>query len=326
MPAPPFGVPVNATHLLKRLLGTLPLLLGVSLLLFGVLHLAPGGPLDVYADNPSVSPEALAQMRTAFGLDQPLPVQYVSWVTAFFTGEWGYSIRTARPVTQEIAERIVPTLILGGTSFVLSLLIALPLGIVSAVRRYSGVDYVITFLSFLGVSMPVFWLALMLQLLFAVQWRILPSAGIQTIGSNSVLDLIHHLILPACILAFASVAGWSRYMRSSMVEVLGQDYVRTARAKGLTTSRVVYHHALRNALIPIITVVALDFATILSGAVITETIFAWPGIGRLFIESMNGRDYPVLMALMMAGSFALILSNLLADLAYAAVDPRIRYE
>ncbi|WP_295816797.1 ABC transporter permease [uncultured Deinococcus sp.] len=317
---------MNVTHLLRRLVGTLPLLLGVSLLLFGVLHLAPGGPLDVYADNPSVSPEALAQMRTAFGLDQPLPVQYVSWVTAFFTGEWGYSIRTARPVTQEIAERIGPTLILGGTSFVLSLLIALPLGIVSAVRRYSGIDYVITFLSFLGVSMPVFWLALMLQLLFSVQWRLLPSAGIQTIGSDSVLDLLHHLILPACILAFASVAGWSRYMRSSMVEVLAQDYVRTARAKGLTGGRVVYGHALRNALIPIITVVALDFATILSGAVITETIFAWPGIGRLFIESMNGRDYPVLMALMMAGSFALILSNLLADLAYAAVDPRIRYE
>lgn len=317
---------MNAAHLLKRLLGTLPLLLGVSLLLFGVLHLAPGGPLDVYADNPSVSPEALAQMRVAFGLDQPLPVQYVSWVTAFFTGEWGYSIRTARPVSQEILERLGPTLILGGTSFVLSLLIALPLGIVSAVRRYSGVDYLITFLSFLGVSMPVFWLALMLQLLFAVQWRVLPSAGIQTIGSDSVLDLLRHLILPACILAFASVAGWSRYMRSSMVEVLGQDYVRTARAKGLTAGKVVYRHALRNALIPIITVVALDFATILSGAVITETIFAWPGIGRLFIESMNGRDYPVLMALMMAGSFALVLSNLLADLAYAAVDPRIRYE
>jgi len=317
---------MNAAHLLKRLLGTLPLLLGVSLLLFGVLHLAPGGPLDVYADNPSVSPEALAQMRVAFGLDQPLPVQYVSWVTAFFTGEWGYSIRTARPVSQEILERLGPTLILGGTSFVLSLLIALPLGIVSAVRRYSGVDYLITFLSFLGVSMPVFWLALMLQLLFAVQWRVLPSAGIQTIGSDSVLDLLRHLILPACILAFASVAGWSRYMRSSMVEVLGQDYVRTARAKGLTAGKVVYRHALRNALIPIITVVALDFATILSGAVITETIFAWPGIGRLFIESMNGRDYPVLMALMMAGSFALVISNLLADLAYAAVDPRIRYE
>lgn len=317
---------MNVTYLLKRLIGAVPLLLGVSLILFGVLHLAPGGPLDVYADNPSVSPEALAQMRTAFGLDQPLPVQYVSWVTAFFQGEWGFSIRTARPVVQEIGERVGPTLLLGGTSFVVSLLIAIPLGVLSAVRKYSAVDYGITFLSFLGVSMPVFWLALMLQLVFAVQWRILPSAGMQTIGSDSVLDVVRHLILPAGILAFASVAGWSRYMRSSMVDVLAQDYVRTAKAKGVPERRVVYRHALRNGLIPIITVVALDFATILSGAVITETIFAWPGMGRLFIESMNGRDYPVLMALMMVGSFALIVSNLVADLAYGAADPRIRYE
>lgn len=316
---------MNALHVLKRLLGAVPLLLGVSLLLFGVLHLAPGGPLDVYADNPSVSPEALAQMRAAFGLDQPLPVQYASWVTAFFEGQWGFSIRTARPVLQEISERVVPTLLLGGTAFVLALVIAIPLGVLSAVRKYTAVDYVITLLSFLGVSMPVFWLALMLQLLFAVQWRVLPSAGMQTIGQNSGWDLARHLILPAGILAFASVAGWSRYMRSSMVEVLNQDYVRTAKAKGLSGGRVVYRHALRNALIPIITIVALDFASILSGAVITETIFAWPGIGRLFIESMNGRDYPVLMALMMVGSFALILSNLLADFAYAAADPRIRY-
>ncbi|WP_343216481.1 ABC transporter permease [Deinococcus aestuarii] len=314
------------TYLLKRLIGAVPLLLGVSLILFGVLHLAPGGPLDVYADNPSVSPEALAQMRTAFGLDQPLPVQYVSWVTAFFQGEWGFSIRTARPVVQEIGERVGPTLLLGGTSFVVSLLIAIPLGVLSAVRKYSAVDYGITFLSFLGVSMPVFWLALMLQLVFAVQWRILPSAGMQTIGSDSLLDIARHLILPAGILAFASVAGWSRYMRSSMVDVLAQDYVRTAKAKGVPERSVVYRHALRNGLIPIITVVALDFATILSGAVITETIFAWPGMGRLFIESMNGRDYPVLMALMMVGSFALIVSNLVADLAYGAADPRIRYE
>nr|WP_246580358.1 ABC transporter permease [Deinococcus aestuarii] len=312
--------------MLKRLIGAVPLLLGVSLILFGVLHLAPGGPLDVYADNPSVSPEALAQMRTAFGLDQPLPVQYVSWVTAFFQGEWGFSIRTARPVVQEIGERVGPTLLLGGTSFVVSLLIAIPLGVLSAVRKYSAVDYGITFLSFLGVSMPVFWLALMLQLVFAVQWRILPSAGMQTIGSDSLLDIARHLILPAGILAFASVAGWSRYMRSSMVDVLAQDYVRTAKAKGVPERSVVYRHALRNGLIPIITVVALDFATILSGAVITETIFAWPGMGRLFIESMNGRDYPVLMALMMVGSFALIVSNLVADLAYGAADPRIRYE
>ena len=317
---------MSLSYLVKRLLGMLPLLLGVSLILFGVLHLAPGGPLDVYADNPSVTTEALEQMKRAFGLDKPLPVQYVSWVSAFFQGEWGFSIRTAQPVVQEVLDRVPATLMLGGTAFVLALIVAIPLGVLSATRRYSGIDYFITLLSFLGISMPVFWLALMLQLVFAVQWHVLPSAGMQTIGDGSFLDLARHLVLPAFILAFASVAGWSRYMRASMVEVLGQDYVRTARAKGVPDRRVTYGHAFRNALIPVVTVVALDLASILSGAVITETIFAWPGLGRLFIDSMNGRDYPVLMALLMVGSFALIISNLIADLAYAVIDPRIRYD
>ena len=317
---------MNLNYLLRRVAGMIPLLIGVSLILFGVLHLAPGTPLDVYADNPSVSQTALDEMKVALGLDQPLPIQYVKWFTAFFQGEWGYSIRTARPVTVEVAERLGPTLLLGGSAFVLALLLAVPLGILSALRRYTAVDYTITLASFLGISMPVFWLALMLQLLFSVQWRVLPSAGMMTIGGGGLLDVLRHLLLPAVILAFASVAGWSRYMRSSMVEVLSQDYVRTAKAKGLEARKVVWRHALRNALIPVITIVALDFAGIISGAVITETIFAWPGIGRLFIDSMNGRDYPVLMALMMLGSFALVASNLLADLAYAAADPRIRYE
>ena len=317
---------MSFSYLLKRLVGMLPLLLGVSLILFGVLHLAPGGPLDVYADNPSVTQEALAQMKEAFGLNKPLPVQYVSWVWAFFQGEWGFSIRTAQPVAQEVLDRIPATLMLSGSAFVLALLIAIPLGVLSATRRYSGVDYFITLLSFLGISMPVFWLALMLQLLLSVQLHWLPSAGMQTIGDGSFPDLLRHLALPTFILAFASVAGWSRYMRASMVEVMSQDYVRTARAKGVSNRRVTYAHAFRNALIPVVTVVALDFASILSGAVITETIFAWPGIGRLFIDSMNGRDYPVLLAILMIGSFALIVSNLLADLAYAAIDPRIRYD
>ena len=317
---------MSLTYVFKRLLGMLPLLLGVSLILFGVLHLAPGGPLDVYADNPSVTQEALEQMKRAFGLDQPIPVQYVKWVGAFVQGEWGFSIRTAQPVVEEVLARLPATLMLGGSAFVLALIIAVPLGVVSATRRYSGVDYFITLLSFLGISTPVFWLALMLQLLFAVQWRVLPSAGMQTIGDGSFLDVVRHMLLPTFILAFASVAGWSRYMRASMVEVLNQDYVRTARAKGVSNRRVTYAHAFRNALIPVVTVVALDFASIISGAVITETIFAWPGVGRLFIDSMNGRDYPVLMALLMVGSFALILSNLLADLAYSLIDPRIRYD
>ncbi|GEM85872.1 ABC transporter permease [Meiothermus granaticius] len=313
-------------YLARRILSSIPLLLGVSILLYGVLHLAPGGPLDVYADNPSVSPEALKNLERELGLDQPVPVQYLRWLGALLRGEWGYSIRSGRPVGLDISERIGPTLILGGSAFTLALLVALPLGILSALRRYSALDYSFTFLSFLGISMPIFWLALMLQALFAVRLHLLPSAGLETIGDGSFLDRLRHLILPACILAVANIASWGRFVRSSMLDVLGLDYIRTARAKGLSERVVVYRHALRNALVPVITIIALDFAGILSGAVVTETIFAWPGMGRLFIEAMNGRDYPVLMALLMIGSLALIATNVLTDLVYSLVDPRIRYE
>lgn len=314
------------TYLLRRILGSIPLLLGISVILYAVLHLAPGGPTDVYADNPSVSPEALKNLERELGLDQPVPIQYLRWLGALARGEWGYSIRSGRPVTKDILERIPATLTLGGTAFVLALLVALPLGVLSAVRRYSFADYGFTFLSFLGISMPIFWLALMLQAFFAVQLKILPSAGLETIGDGSLVDRLRHLILPACILAVASIASWGRFVRSSMLDVLSLDYIRTARAKGLSERIVVYRHALRNALIPVVTIIALDFAGIISGAVITETIFAWPGTGRLFIEAMNGRDYPVLMALLMIGSVALVFTNLITDLVYSLIDPRIRYE
>jgi peptide/nickel transport system permease protein len=317
---------MNVSYLLRRLLGTIPLLIGVSALLYGVLLLAPGGPTDVYADLPGISAETLDNLKRELGLDQPAPIQYLRWVSSFARGEWGYSIRTGRPVAVDIAERIGPTLILGGTAFLLALVIAIPLGVFSAIRRYSAVDYIFTFGSFLGMSMPIFWLALMLQALFAVNLRLLPSAGLETIGDGSFWDRTRHLILPATLLAITNIASWGRFVRSSMMDVMSLDYVRTARAKGLNERNVTYRHALRNALIPVVTVIALDFAGILSGAVITETIFAWPGIGRLFIESMNGRDYPVLMAILMIGSFALVMTNLLTDLIYGALDPRIRYD
>jgi peptide/nickel transport system permease protein len=317
---------VNPAYVLRRLAGTIPMLLGVSVLLFIVLHLAPGGPTDVYAENPSVPPEALENIKRELGLDQPLPVQYVRWLAAFVRGEWGYSIRSGQPVIETALERLPATLLLGGTAFVLALALALPLGVFSALRRYTGIDYVFTFLSFLGISMPIFWLALMLQAFFAVRLRWLPSAGLETIGDGSLIDRVRHLILPAAILSVAHVASWGRFVRASMLDVLGLDYVRTARAKGLAERVVTYRHTLRNALIPVVTVVALDFAAIISGAVITETIFAWPGMGRLFIEAMNGRDYPVLMALLMVGSVALVLTNFLTDLVYSVVDPRIRYD
>jgi peptide/nickel transport system permease protein len=317
---------MNLAYLTRRTLATVPLFLGVSIILFIVLHLAPGGPADVYADNPSVTPAALENLKRELGLDQPLPVQYLRWVSAFVRGEWGFSIRSGQPVLETALERVGPTLFLGGTAFALALLTAIPLGVFSALRRYSSVDYIFTFLSFLGISMPIFWLALMLQAFFAVQLRWLPSAGLETIGDGGFLDRLRHLILPASLLAIANIASWGRFVRSSMLDVLNLDYIRTARAKGLGERVITYRHAFRNALIPIVTVIALDFAGILSGAVITETIFAWPGMGRLFIEAMNGRDYPVLMALLMIGSVALVFTNLLTDLVYSVIDPRIRYD
>ncbi|WP_375449634.1 ABC transporter permease [uncultured Devosia sp.] len=312
-------------YVLRRLLGAIPLLLGISVILFSIVHLAPGGPLDMYTENPAVSQQALDQIAAAYGLDQPVPVQYVLWLKSMLVGDWGYSIRTGRPVLTEIVLRLGPTLELGGLALLISLAIAIPLGIISASRRGSRLDSTLTLASFAGISIPVFWLALLLQLLFSVQLGWLPSAGYKSIGGGDVMDRLSHLVMPAAVLSLATVASWSRFIRSGMIDVLNQDYIRTAYAKGRSERGVVLLHALRNAMIPAVTVIAVDFATVISGAVITETVFAWPGIGRLFMESMDGRDYPMLMGLMMMGSLGIILANIIADLAYAALDPRIRY-
>jgi peptide/nickel transport system permease protein len=315
---------MSVHYLARRLLATLPLLFGISILLFGVIHLAPGGPLDFYADNPNVTAAALEQMRVAFGLDKPIPEQYLRWVTSFVVGNWGFSFRTGQPVLQVIAERLPATLLLSGTAFALSLALAIPLGVLAATRRYTRLDYALTMLSFSGISIPVFWVGLMAQLVFAIWLRILPAGGYETVGDGSLIDRLAHMVMPVAILSFATVAGWSRYVRASLIEVLTQDYIRTARAKGQTRSGVVWRHALRNALLPVVTIVALDFVHVVTGAVITETIFSWPGIGRLFVEAMDGRDYPVLMGLMMISSITLVLANLIADILYALIDPRIR--
>ena len=311
--------------LFRRLLGAIPLLFGISLILFAIIHLAPGGPLDVYADNPSVSAEALEQIKVSFGLDKPVPVQYALWLKAMVTGDWGLSIRTGRPVLDEIVNRLGPTLQLGGLAMAISFVVALPLGTISAARRGTRLDQSLTLASFAGISMPVFWSALLLQLIFSVWLGWLPSAGLKTIGGGDFVDRLRHIILPVTVLSLATIASWSRYIRSGMVDVLNQDYIRTAYAKGRREKGVIVLHALRNAMIPAVTVIAIDFVTIISGAVITETVFAWPGIGRLFIESMNGRDYPMLMGLMMMGSVGVVVANILADIVYAMLDPRIRH-
>lgn len=312
-------------YILRRLAGALPLLLGISVILFAIIRLAPGGPLDMYTDNPAVSKEALEQIAAAYGLDRPLPVQYFMWLKSMLVGDWGYSIRTGRPVITEIMGRVWPTLQLGGLALLLSLAVAIPIGIVTAARRGSTLDSSVTLASFVGISTPVFWMALLLQLFFSVKLGWLPSAGYQTIGDGSFLDRVRHLLMPVSVLSLATIASWSRFIRSGMVDVLNQDYIRTAYAKGRGERGVVLFHALRNALIPAVTVIAVDFGTVISGAVITETVFAWPGMGRLFMESMDGRDYPMLMGLMMIGSVGIIVANILADLTYAALDPRIRY-
>lgn len=312
-------------YVFRRLLGAVPLLLGISLILFTIVHLAPGGPLDMYAENPAVSKEALQQIAVAYGLDKPVPVQYLMWLKSMLVGDWGYSIRTGRPVFGEIVLRLGPTLELGGLALLISLVLAVPLGIISAARRGSKLDSGLTMVSFAGISTPVFWLALLLQLLFSVQLGWLPSAGYKSIGDGSFLDRLAHIVMPAAVLSLATIASWSRFIRSGMIDVLNQDYIRTAYAKGRSERGVIILHALRNAMIPAVTVIAVDFASVISGAVITETVFAWPGIGRLFMESMDGRDYPMLMGLMMMGSVGIVLANIIADLAYAALDPRIRY-
>jgi peptide/nickel transport system permease protein len=309
---------------IRRLLGTIPLILGISVVLFAVVHMAPGTPLDFYADNPNVTREALEQMRVAFGLDKPIPEQYVRWLFAFLSGNWGISFRTGQPVLEVILERLPATLLLSGTAFALSLMIAIPIGVLAATRRYSKLDTFFTIVSFSGISIPVFWVGLMAQLLFAIWLGWLPAGGYQTVGNGSFMDIISHMIMPVCILSFATVAGWSRYVRASLIDVIGQDYIRTARAKGQTPRKVIWRHAMRNALMPIVTVVALDLVQIVSGAVITETIFSWPGIGRLFVEAMDGRDYPVLMGLMMISSFTMVAANFAADMIYTFIDPRVR--
>lgn len=313
------------TFLIRRVLQAIPLLLVISIALFGLLHLIPGGPEQV-AFNPRMSPQARHQMVIDLGLDKPLPVQYVRWLWGTIRLDFGSTFTDGQPVIQVIGDRLPATLELLGLAFLFALLIAIPIGIVASVKQYSLIDYFFTVVSYLGISMPVFWLAEMLILFFAIQNNWFPTGSMQTDGQpGSLGDSVHHLVLPVVVLSFAFIAGWSRYLRSSMLEVLHQDYLRTARAKGLARLKVILKHAFRNALIPLVTVVALDFGTIFGGAVITETIFSWPGLGRLFFDSLEARDYPVLMAMMVLSAFAVVCCNLIADVIYGLLDPRIRY-
>jgi len=312
-------------YLIRRfLLGLLTLLL-ISVIVFALASAYPGGIMNAYEENPDVTAEDYARMRAKYGLDDPVPVRYAKWLGSVMTGDWGTSFVSRRPVLEEIADRLFNTLLLMGTALFVTLAIAIPLGVISALRQYSLTDTVLTAFAFAGNSLPVFWFGLLLIMVFSIWLGWFPGSGMTTLGKPfSIPDLIWHMVLPVTMLALVTAAGYMRYMRSSMLDVVNQDYMRTARSKGLTEWQINLRHGLRNALIPLVTLLAFEVPLLFGGALYTETIFAWPGIGRLFYERAVKGDMPMVMALVMIFSALTILAMFLADAAYTVLDPRIQ--
>ena len=328
----------------RRFLQTIPTLVIISLILFIGMQAVPGGPLQAFALNPRMSEATKRAIIHRWGLDQPAYIQYVLWLKAMLTGDWQTSFFLNRPVKDIIANRLPATMILMITAYVFQELIALPAGLLAALRRYSFFDQFVTFFSYVGYSMPTFWLGLMLLLLFAVEFPIFPVSGIIDIRMtgapfltaqygdwfhahpiDGLLDIVRHVVLPATTIAIVGIAGDSRFMRASMLDAIHQDYIRTARAKGLPERVVVLKHALRNALLPVVTQIALTLPTLFSGAVVTEAIYSWPGMGQLFFQALAAYDYPLLMSIMVVSAGLIVVFNFLADIAYAWIDPRISY-
>jgi peptide/nickel transport system permease protein len=315
-----------SVYLLRRLRQSLILLLLVSAIGFAVLHLAPGGPLAQFALTPGMTQADLARIAHQMGLDRPLPVQYWEWFRRMLLGNWGHSYRDGQPVLAVIGSHVPATLELMLSSTLIAVVLGTWVGVLGALRRYSLFDYLATIGAMVALSIPTFWFGLVVIYAFSVKLPWLPAGGMYTIGNGSFLDYLHHLIGPALVLALVTVAIWSRYMRSSMLEVTAQDFVRTAIAKGLPRRVVIVRHALRNALLPMITLAGLQLPTLLGGALVTETVFTWPGMGRLFLDSIGYRDYPVVMGLLMFTAILVLAGNLAADLLYAVYDPRIRLD
>jgi len=314
--------------LVRRLLQAIPTLWAVSMVMFGIIHLAPGGPMAMYAMSPNVDQAELDRIEERLGLNDPLHIQYVRWLKGMLVGDWGLSYKFGRNVTAVLGERIWPSIQLVVASLIIALVLSVPFGVFSAVYRNRFVQYIANAGAMLGVSVPTFWLGMVILLYFSVRIRVIPSGGMMTIGLEGFQpwDRLYHLLPPASVLATLHMAGWSRHVRSSMLEVMDQDYIRTARSKGLAERLVIYRHALKNALLPLVTLVGLQGGSLIGGAMITEVVFAWPGMGRLLAESLNGRDYPVLMASFMLMSVLTVAGNLLADISYGVIDPRIRVE
>ena len=328
----------------RRILQSIPTLILISALLFFGMQLIPGGPLAAFAFARGMSQAAKDAIIHQWGLDQPVQVQYFKWLQSMVTGTWGTSFFLHRPVREVILQRLPATLMLMVTGYLINQVIALPAGIVAAIRRYSFFDQALTFFSYVGYSMPTFWLGLMLLLIFAVFINVLPVAGVVDIrmtgapfltadynawfGQHPIqglLDIGRHIILPATTIAIVGIAGDSRFMRASMLDAIHQDYIRTARAKGLSERTVVLKHALRNALLPVVTNIAIEMPLLFSGAVVTEVIYSWPGMGQAFFQALEAYDYPLLMGILTVLAVLIVGFNILVDVLYAYIDPRISY-
>jgi len=321
------------TYLAKRIIMLIPLMIGISLISFSVIHLAPGEPVEMQvAMNPKVSKESRERLRKLYGLDKPLHEQYFSWVGKLARFDLGRSFSSdSRPVVEKIKERLPVTLSLNIIALLLEFGLAIPIGIMAATHRDSWLDKGLTIFVFIGFAVPTFWLALLLMYFFGVKLNWLPISGLHTLGSESygtlhyLWDMAKHLVMPIMVASFGSLAGLSRYMRSSMLNVIGQDYITTARAKGLSERVVIYKHALRNALLPLITLLGFSIPGLIGGSVIFESIYSIPGMGQLFYQSVMSRDYPVVMGILVIGAFLTLIGNLIADVCYAVADPRIRH-
>ncbi|HEY7472900.1 MAG TPA: ABC transporter permease [Gemmatimonadota bacterium] len=318
-------------YILKRTLQSIPILLGASTLIFFLMHAAPGDPTSIYL-RPDIDPAVIEQMRKNLGLDQPVHVQYVKWLSSFARGDFGYSFSQKRPIIDIIKDTLPNTILLSGIALVIIFSLGVLIGTIQAVRQYSWIDNLATVLAFFFYSMPSFWFGLMLILLLSYKFQWLPASQMTSVNFEFIsvgkqwVDRLMHLIMPAAALGIGSAASVARYMRSGMLEQIRQDYVRTARAKGLSERVVIFKHAMRNALIPVITLLGLSLPFLVGGAVLIETIFAWPGMGRLIIQAIFQRDYPVVLASAFVLSITVIIGNLLADILYSVVDPRVRVE
>lgn len=311
----------------------IPLILGITIITFLVIHLAPGTPTDIQTEmNPKVSQEARERLKRIYGLDKPLYKQYLDWLNRLIHFDFGNSFSDGRPVTEKILQALPITILINSLSLLIIFFVALPIGVLSAAKQYSLFDKATTVFVFIGFSVPAFWLALLLMIFFGIRLNWLPISGIKSLHLvnptliNRILDYTGHLILPVFVSAFGGLAGLSRYTRSNMLEVIRQDYIRTARAKGLSERVVIYKHALKNAMMPVITILGLAVPGLIGGSVIFESIFSIPGMGRLFYDSVMARDYPLIMGILFFGAILTLLGNFLADISYALVDPRISYK